>query len=133
MDLFEDGRRAMFSTRLINCRSAFEAFTRTASMVGWPSSTCASRRPCPQTKSYKCPHSSGDSLRETLIGLFKPTALMLATMASHLSRFRRSEEHTSELQSHHDLVCRLLLEKKKQKIKSLIIYPKKKNQTTQNK
>src|SRR5437667_7603163 len=29
------------------------------------------------------------------------------------SSFRRSEEHTSELQSHHDLVCRLLLEKKK--------------------
>src|SRR5437773_3939479 len=26
----------------------------------------------------------------------------------------RSEEHTSELQSHHDLVCRLLLEKKKE-------------------
>src|SRR5437773_11268683 len=25
----------------------------------------------------------------------------------------RSEDHTSELQSHHDLVCRLLLEKKK--------------------
>src|SRR5438034_4717680 len=28
--------------------------------------------------------------------------------------FVRSEEHTSELQSHSDLVCRLLLEKKKQ-------------------
>src|SRR5438034_7262680 len=28
--------------------------------------------------------------------------------------FARSEEHTSELQSHSDLVCRLLLEKKKQ-------------------
>src|SRR5438034_2820384 len=28
----------------------------------------------------------------------------------------RSEEHTSELQSHSDLVCRLLLEKKKNKI-----------------
>src|SRR5437588_6346388 len=27
--------------------------------------------------------------------------------------FFRSEEHTSELQSHSDLVCRLLLEKKK--------------------
>src|SRR5690349_23731843 len=27
--------------------------------------------------------------------------------------FRRSEEHTSELQSRRDLVCRLLLEKKK--------------------
>src|SRR6266540_6071342 len=29
------------------------------------------------------------------------------------SQSLRSEEHTSELQSHHDLVCRLLLEKKK--------------------
>src|SRR5438034_9338841 len=28
----------------------------------------------------------------------------------------RSEEHTSELQSHSDLVCRLLLEKKKKRI-----------------
>src|SRR5260221_13342588 len=28
-------------------------------------------------------------------------------------QLRRSEEHTSELQSHSDLVCRLLLEKKK--------------------
>src|SRR5438132_2627056 len=30
-------------------------------------------------------------------------------------RAGRSEEHTSELQSHSDLVCRLLLEKKKQR------------------
>src|SRR5438034_6507292 len=30
---------------------------------------------------------------------------------------RRSEEHTSELQSHSDLVCRLLLEKKKTAIR----------------
>src|SRR5437773_9039670 len=36
------------------------------------------------------------------------------TIAKSLSW--RSEEHTSELQSHHDLVCRLLLEKKKKKI-----------------
>src|SRR5437667_7426946 len=32
---------------------------------------------------------------------------------TRFSSSRRSEEHTSELQSHHDLVCRLLLEKKK--------------------
>src|SRR5438132_9100529 len=32
-------------------------------------------------------------------------------------RFIRSEEHTSELQSHSDLVCRLLLEKKKNTLK----------------
>src|SRR5438132_5060434 len=34
----------------------------------------------------------------------------------------RSEEHTSELQSHSDLVCRLLLEKKKNKFISDIKY-----------
>src|SRR5437588_8760033 len=32
----------------------------------------------------------------------------------------RSEEHTSELQSHSDLVCRLLLEKKKKNMKKNI-------------
>ena len=32
---------------------------------------------------------------------------------SHAAGGTRSEEHTSELQSHNDIVCRLLLEKKK--------------------
>src|SRR5438034_4746854 len=36
----------------------------------------------------------------------------------------RSEEHTSELQSHSDLVCRLLLEKKKKKKKAKTNYHK---------
>src|SRR5438132_7139202 len=36
----------------------------------------------------------------------------------------RSEEHTSELQSHSDLVCRLLLEKKKEKPKTAQITSK---------
>src|SRR6266540_7340121 len=39
-------------------------------------------------------------------------------------RARRSEEHTSELQSHHDLVCRLLLEKKKKKNQTSWVAPK---------
>src|SRR3712207_8597764 len=34
------------------------------------------------------------------------------------SGLRRSEEHTSELQSRQYLVCRLLLEKKKEKVKN---------------
>src|SRR5438132_13434126 len=34
----------------------------------------------------------------------------------------RSEEHTSELQSHSDLVCRLLLEKKKTNVKTNYYY-----------
>src|SRR5207237_4701040 len=37
-----------------------------------------------------------------------------------VDRKRRSEEHTSELQSHLNLVCRLLLEKKKNKYISSI-------------
>src|SRR6266480_5045949 len=43
------------------------------------------------------------------------------------SRRHRSEEHTSELQSHVNLVCRLLLEKKKNKTNSIFHTNKKKN------
>src|SRR5437773_7551273 len=39
----------------------------------------------------------------------------LVVPATTTTAHTRSEEHTSELQSHHDLVCRLLLEKKKNK------------------
>src|SRR5437588_8452392 len=53
--------------------------------------------------------------------LFRSSSMALASVrAWRLTKFRafarpyvRSEEHTSELQSHSDLVCRLLLEKKK--------------------
>src|SRR5436190_13610946 len=41
-----------------------------------------------------------------------------STSANNLSNIpltKQAEEHTSELQSHSDLVCRLLLEKKKKK------------------
>src|SRR5215471_21745580 len=47
-----------------------------------------------------------------------------ARRASQAGR-ARSEEHTSELQSRRDLVCRLLLEKKKNKEKQYISYKKK--------
>src|SRR5438034_4309406 len=36
-----------------------------------------------------------------------------ALVEAQPATYSRSEEHTSELQSHSDLVCRLLLEKKK--------------------
>src|SRR5690606_39624630 len=38
---------------------------------------------------------------------------ILAIMAHEMAHVSRSEEHTSELQSRENLVCRLLLEKKK--------------------
>src|SRR5260221_10537135 len=41
------------------------------------------------------------------------TPTRLSTLLARCREEDRSEEHTSELQSHSDLVCRLLLEKKK--------------------
>src|SRR5260370_29353784 len=45
----------------------------------------------------------------------RPAATLLATS--------RSEEHTSELQSHLNLVCRLLLEKKKKRANLMALKP----------
>src|SRR5207237_10604628 len=41
---------------------------------------------------------------------------IVASIQLRFGQYHRSEEHTSELQSHLNLVCRLLLEKKKNKI-----------------
>src|SRR3712207_8217509 len=48
--------------------------------------------------------------------------LVLGSVSQHVAAYaKRSEEHTSELQSRQYLVCRLLLEKKKKN--SLILIP----------
>src|SRR5260221_3665667 len=53
-------------------------------------------------------------LRSTIIHMPASSSTWPITkLASSPSSPQRSEEHTSELQSHSDLVCRLLLEKKK--------------------
>src|SRR5215204_3718330 len=55
-----------------------------------------------------------DALPITPSGIPKTIANSIAIPPSFIET-GRSEEHTSELQSHSDLVCRLLLEKKKRK------------------
>src|SRR2546430_10017367 len=50
-------------------------------------------------------------------------ALLKWDRCSELTADRRSEEHTSELQSQSNLVCRLLLEKKKNKEHSYLPQP----------
>src|SRR5260370_11085624 len=54
------------------------------------------------------------------VALVQRAASQLAESSEESMRLgvlaRRSEEHTSELQSHLNLVCRLLLEKKKDKV-----------------
>src|SRR5438034_6867028 len=68
-------------------------------------------------------HTAGLSLpQQVMMTLFSLSEMMdgakryqQACMEIVHRRALRSEEHTSELQSHSDLVCRLLLEKKKKK------------------
>src|SRR5438034_5643168 len=54
-------------------------------------------------------------VREPAVFLFdEPLSNLDAKLRVQMrAELQRSEEHTSELQSHSDLVCRLLLEKKK--------------------
>src|SRR5438445_1172105 len=59
--------------------------------------------------------------KRTMIRLTIAVRLLLFTISDFTTRgvaMRRSEEHTSELQSRQYLVCRLLLEKKKKKKKT---------------
>src|SRR5438094_5725119 len=59
---------------------------------------------------------SGAKKTRTLAGPMRIVSDQSAVLASSLvATFARSEEHTSELQSPYDIVCRLLLEKKKKK------------------
>src|SRR2546430_11767723 len=51
----------------------------------------------------------------------KFTWLSFATRIASFGRLQRSEEHTSELQSQSNLVCRLLLEKKKELVRTFAV------------
>src|SRR5438445_8110852 len=58
-------------------------------------------------------------LADLFLGRLEPDSALTRTDAA-----KRSEEHTSELQSRQYLVCRLLLEKKKKTIHTRTIYDK---------
>src|SRR5215469_17530294 len=96
--------------------------------------------PCKSSAAIKLTHCGSQSLRQTplqweIVALVKAsnvvaiealvTDLHPGAQRAHVPRSStanriasaRSEEHTSELQSRRDLVCRLLLEKKKKKKK----------------
>src|SRR5260370_20161539 len=53
------------------------------------------------------------SMEKVFAGLSRDEMRQLERQLKRIGRQARSEEHTSELQSHLNLVCRLLLEKKK--------------------
>src|SRR5438034_4542793 len=58
-------------------------------------------------------HLSGAQILSPVTGCWRTISVSSAFRRAGFRRMWRSEEHTSELQSHSDLVCRLLLEKKK--------------------
>src|SRR2546422_6954049 len=55
-----------------------------------------------------------EAVKRQIIAYFKQVDALIG----ELTALKRSEEHTSELQSRLHLVCRLLLEKKKKNIKN---------------
>src|SRR5439155_6814097 len=62
-----------------------------------------------------CARVSNDTLPHVSCGLAQPPARRSSACSRASTSSKRSEEHTSELQSRGHLVCRLLLEKKKKK------------------
>src|SRR2546426_3254372 len=71
----------------------------------------------PYTTLFRSPCSSKRSkfLRNASSSVRHRNSPAAAILRACFSSWRRSEEHTSELQSPCNLVCRLLLEKKKKK------------------
>src|SRR5699024_12127793 len=72
---------------------------------------------CTEKHRHRHPHQLRDAPALALAGRAELPAHQLAVEALRLAgrarhQVDRSEEHTSELQSRFDLVCRLLLEKK---------------------
>src|SRR5438132_7493790 len=67
----------------------------------------------PYTTLFRSATTRNRSMAAQIAGIARVMNIPVAWPRQNKSRSRRSEEHTSELQSHSDLVCRLLLEKKK--------------------
>src|SRR5216684_449563 len=84
---------------------------------------CARKSPSPSEWPRSCGNSS---LGQSSVPLAPSNASSASPCPTSTWAAMRSEEHTSELQSRLHLVCRLLLEKKKKKPISHLLYKKKK-------
>src|SRR5437773_4969737 len=89
--------------RLYSC--SWTSRWRKTSAPATPDCRTASRTSCPRDR----------AVFDVLPRRFERAATSPVPLAPIHVPPARSEEHTSELQSHHELVCRLLLEKKKRK------------------
>src|SRR5689334_23820067 len=83
-----------------------------------PSRSRAARRHCSRTGFAAATAVAPDILEidtKEAIATIRSLAVLTFAPVTNGARAARSEEHTSELQSQFHLVCRLLLEKKKNK------------------
>src|SRR5690242_21194214 len=95
------------------CRGPFCSSPATSWVTSrsvWPrrSRSCSRRGTALQPSTSRCSASTPSKLGA-------PDSLGFPCRCTRRCALARSEEHTSELQSHVNLVCRLLLEKKKKK------------------
>src|SRR2546426_4239727 len=92
-------------------RSQFQAFGRTAAgdSVGATVTWSASAGTITASGMYTADTSAADVVVTASVSADQLSGI------GHVKKKRRSEEHTSELQSPCNLVCRLLLEKKKKR------------------
>src|SRR5690349_24119449 len=99
-----------------NRNITWKSVTRVGTMPKRLNHALTSAAGTPEVSSLPSPPMPGERML-TLIGSSMHQSSATSSKPCHLSPGRRirSEEHTSELQSRRDLVCRLLLEKKKRK------------------
>src|SRR2546430_10035373 len=69
----------------------------------------------PYTTLFRSSHARSRAASQRSCGVERGALHLTMTSARQSPMRKRSEEHTSELQSQSNLVCRLLLEKKKNK------------------
>src|SRR2546427_6681897 len=87
---------------------------RSPCSIRFPSATSSSRvSKAFLPKDWKYSHSSSARFASVGAVSWESAALEPSTASTSRASGMRSEEHTSELQSQSNLVCRLLLEKKK--------------------
>src|SRR6266516_7332546 len=93
-----------------SCVSGRPFLPRSRRTLSTTAASCIAHASWPGAIHRLCPFALWTAINGLQIGRTSPRRLLRA-----LRRHRRSEEHTSELQSPYDLVCRLLLEKKNEK------------------
>src|SRR5690349_22052593 len=106
---------SLLSILLLPPPPASTLFPYTTLFRSSPRTSPTPRRSCAPRVRASCPARSSTSPADRRTDVTSSDESVQGLDLGALRAWLRSEEHTSELQSRRDLVCRLLLEKKKEK------------------